>query len=61
MAGGAGGAGRQTRQVSGALRANQEQTNRFLGVVAGTVPAADFFALDNLGAIIGAAEWATAA
>jgi flavin-dependent dehydrogenase len=44
----------EMQQLFAALRHNQEQTNRFFGVMAGTVPAAEFFALANLGRIMGA-------
>jgi flavin-dependent dehydrogenase len=37
-----------------AMRDQPEEVNRFIGVVAGTVPAADFFAADNLARIAGA-------
>ena len=37
-----------------ALRTNEEDTRRFFGVVAGTVPAQEFFAPDNLARIVGA-------
>lgn len=43
-----------------ALRGDQEQTNRFIGTVAGTVPTPDFYAPENLGRILGNAP-ATAA
>ncbi|HEY7091618.1 MAG TPA: hypothetical protein VH393_00470 [Ktedonobacterales bacterium] len=39
----------------GALHQNQEQTNRFFGVIAGTVGVSEFFAPDNIGQIIAAA------
>jgi flavin-dependent dehydrogenase len=45
----------------GALRHNQEQTNRLFGAIVGTVPIPEFFAPENLGRIIGAAPSATAA
>jgi hypothetical protein len=35
-----------------ALGHNQEQTNRFFGVMAGTVPVAEFFAPENVGRIM---------
>jgi 2-polyprenyl-6-methoxyphenol hydroxylase-like FAD-dependent oxidoreductase len=38
-----------------ALPGNQEQTNRFFGVDAGTVRPQDFFAPENIGAIMAAA------
>jgi flavin-dependent dehydrogenase len=43
-------------QLLEALRWNQEETNRFLGVTAGTVPAGEFFAPENVGRIIGGAR-----
>jgi flavin-dependent dehydrogenase len=46
----------EMQQLLGALRTNQEQTNRFLGVIGGTVPLPEFFAPDNLGRIIGGAQ-----
>jgi flavin-dependent dehydrogenase len=39
-----------------ALEHNQEATNRFMGVIDGTVSAADFFSPDSLGSILAAAE-----
>ena len=44
------------QQLFAALRDNQEQTDRFFGVVAGTVPIAEFFAPENIGRIIGGAD-----
>lgn len=38
-----------------ALLHNQEETNRFIGTLAGTVPIPEFFSPENLGRIIGAA------
>jgi hypothetical protein len=43
-----------------ALRGNQEQIDRFLGTVVGTVPIPEFFAPENLGRIIGGAQAAAA-
>lgn len=43
------------QQLFGALRTNQDETNRFFGVIAGTVPVQDFFAPDNLDRIMRAA------
>jgi flavin-dependent dehydrogenase len=40
----------------GALVGNQEQTNRFIGTLAGTVPIPEFFSPENVGRIMGAAE-----
>ena len=45
----------EMQQLLGALRGNQEQTNRFFGTFAGTVAGSEFFAPENLGAIMGAA------
>jgi len=36
-----------------ALRHNQAQTDRFFGVVAGTVPVAEFYAPENIASIVG--------
>jgi flavin-dependent dehydrogenase len=41
-------------QLFGALRGNQEQTDRMFGTFAGTVPIPEFFAPENLGRIMGA-------
>jgi flavin-dependent dehydrogenase len=43
----------ETQQLFGALRYNQEQTDRFFGTFAGTVPIPEFFAPENIGQIIG--------
>ena len=43
----------EQQELFGALRANPEETNRFFGVVAGTVPAQEFFAPENLARIVG--------
>jgi len=48
----------EMQQLLGALRGNQEQTNRFLGTVVGTVPIPEFFASENLGSIMGMAATA---
>jgi hypothetical protein len=45
----------EMQQLFAALRHHQEQTNRFFGVMAGTVPVAEFFAPENVGRIMGAA------
>ena len=37
----------------GALRENQEETNHFFGLMARTVPVADFFAPENIARIVG--------
>jgi hypothetical protein len=44
----------EMQQLFAALRYNQEQTNRFFGTIAGTVPIPEFFAPENLGRISGA-------
>ena len=44
----------EMQQVFGALRDDQEQTNRFFGTVAGTVPIVEFFAPANIARIVGA-------
>jgi flavin-dependent dehydrogenase len=44
-----------------ALRGNQEQTDRFVGTVVGTVPIPEFFAPENLAQIMGAATEAAVA
>jgi 2-polyprenyl-6-methoxyphenol hydroxylase-like FAD-dependent oxidoreductase len=44
----------EMQQLFAALRHNQEQTDRFFGTMAGTVPIAEFFAPENLGRIVGA-------
>jgi 2-polyprenyl-6-methoxyphenol hydroxylase-like FAD-dependent oxidoreductase len=44
----------EMQQLFGALRHNQEQTNRFFGMIAGTVAIPEFFAPENIGQIIGA-------
>jgi flavin-dependent dehydrogenase len=40
-------------QVLQALRGNQQQTNRFFGVLTGSVPIAEFFSPVNLARILG--------
>jgi flavin-dependent dehydrogenase len=42
----------ETQQLFAALYHNQEQTNRFFGVMAGTVPVGEFFAAENIGQIM---------
>jgi flavin-dependent dehydrogenase len=44
----------EMQQLFAALRHDQEQTNRFFGTLAGTVPIPEFFAPENLGRIMGA-------
>lgn len=44
----------EMQQLFAALRQNQDQTNRFFGVMAGTVPIPKFFAPENIGRIMGA-------
>jgi flavin-dependent dehydrogenase len=46
----------EMQQLFGALRENQPDTDRFVGVLAGTVAVPEFFAPDNLGRIVGAAQ-----
>ena len=41
------------QQLFAALRQNQEQTDRFFGTIAQTVPVAEFFAPENLARIVG--------
>jgi flavin-dependent dehydrogenase len=38
----------EMQQLFAALRNNQEQTNRFVGTIAGTVPVPEFFAPENI-------------
>ncbi len=40
------------QQLFGALHGNQEQTNRFLGTITGTVPIPEFFSPENVGKIM---------
>jgi flavin-dependent dehydrogenase len=51
----------ETHQLFGALRQNQEQTNRFFGTIAGTVPVQEFFSPENLERIMGVGAPSTAA
>jgi 2-polyprenyl-6-methoxyphenol hydroxylase-like FAD-dependent oxidoreductase len=44
----------EQQQLFAALRRDQEQTDRFMGTVAGTVPIPKFFAPENIGRIMGA-------
>jgi hypothetical protein len=51
----------EMQQLFAALSNNQEQTNRFFGILAGTVPIPEFFAPENIGRIMmGAQVHATA-
>ena len=43
----------EMQALFGALRENQEQTNRFFGSMARTVPVAEFFAPENIARIVG--------
>jgi flavin-dependent dehydrogenase len=43
----------EMQQLFAALHHNQEQTNRFVGTIAGTVPIPEFFAPENMGRIMG--------
>jgi flavin-dependent dehydrogenase len=45
----------EMQQLLGALRHDQGQTNRFFGVIAGTVPGAEFYAPENLGRLMATA------
>jgi flavin-dependent dehydrogenase len=44
----------EIQQLLGALRYDQEQTNRYLGMIAGTVPMSEFFAPENISRIMAA-------
>ena len=46
----------QMTQLVAALSGNQDDTARFLGVIAGTVPVPEFFAPDNIQRILAAAS-----
>jgi 2-polyprenyl-6-methoxyphenol hydroxylase-like FAD-dependent oxidoreductase len=46
----------EMQQLFAALRQDQEQTNRFFGTIAGTMPIPEFYAPENLGRIIAAAD-----
>ena len=46
----------QMSRLLAALRGNQDDTDQFIGVIAGTVPAAEFFAPGNIQRITGAAS-----
>ena len=51
----------EMQQLFAALLHNQEQTDRFFGVMAGTVPVAEFFSPENMGRLMsGQAEVAVA-
>jgi 2-polyprenyl-6-methoxyphenol hydroxylase-like FAD-dependent oxidoreductase len=45
----------EQQQLFGALRRNQGQIDRFLGVIAGTVPVQEFFSPENIGQVMSAA------
>src|SRR5262249_38377729 len=45
----------EQQALFGALRASNEDTNRFFGVIAGTVRPDEFFAPENVGRIVGGA------
>jgi flavin-dependent dehydrogenase len=45
----------EMQQLFGALHGNQEQTDRFFGAIAGTVPVPEFFAPENIGRVMAAA------
>jgi 2-polyprenyl-6-methoxyphenol hydroxylase-like FAD-dependent oxidoreductase len=44
----------EQQALFGALRADQGQTDRFFGAIAGTVPVADFFGPENIARMLGA-------
>jgi flavin-dependent dehydrogenase len=44
----------EMQALMGALQDNEEQAGRFMGTIAGTVPIPEFFAPENIGAIMGA-------
>jgi 2-polyprenyl-6-methoxyphenol hydroxylase-like FAD-dependent oxidoreductase len=46
----------EMQQLFAALRGNQPDTDRFVGVLTGTTPAPAFFAPENVGRIMGVAE-----
>ena len=46
----------EMQQLFAALRGNQADTDRFMGTLTGTTPIPEFFAPDNVGRIIGAAQ-----
>jgi flavin-dependent dehydrogenase len=50
----------EMQRLFAALRGNQADTDRFMGLIAGTTPVPDFFAPENVGRIIGAAHGQTA-
>jgi 2-polyprenyl-6-methoxyphenol hydroxylase-like FAD-dependent oxidoreductase len=45
--------GAEMQELFAAIRDDQEQTDRFFGTIAGTVPLAEFFSPENLGLIMG--------
>jgi 2-polyprenyl-6-methoxyphenol hydroxylase-like FAD-dependent oxidoreductase len=44
------------RRLLAALRWNQHETNRFMGILAGTVPVREFFSPENMRRVVGEAE-----
>ena len=46
----------EIQQLFGALSQNQEETNRFFGTLAGTVPIPEFFSPENMQRIIGVGQ-----
>jgi flavin-dependent dehydrogenase len=50
----------EMQALFGALRGNQAETNRFLGLVEGTTAIADYFAPDNIARVLSAGEAAVA-
>ena len=49
----------ETQQLFAALRGNRADTDRFMGVIAGTTPPPEFFAPENVRRILGGAEQIT--
>jgi flavin-dependent dehydrogenase len=46
----------EMQQLFAALRGNQADTDRYMGLIAGTTPVPEFFAPENVGRIMGAAQ-----
>ena len=46
----------EMQQLFGALSGNQDETNRFFGTLAGTVPIPEFFSPENMQRIIGVGQ-----
>ena len=43
----------EMQQLFAALRGNQDETDRFIGIIAGTVSIPEFFSPESMGRIIG--------